>query len=46
LSDASEKNVTKKTVIERPRTEHTINELKKIGKGEVYKFGKEVATKS
>jgi hypothetical protein len=46
MSDASEKQVTKKSIVSLPRTESSINKLKKIGKGEVYKFWKAVATKS
>jgi hypothetical protein len=45
MSDASEKQVSKKSTVTIPRTESSLNKLKKIGKNEIYKFGKDVGTK-
>lgn len=46
LSDATEKQVSQKQPVRIPRTWYGINKLKKIGKNEIYKLWKEVATKS
>lgn len=40
MSDATEKNVVKKTLVELPRTRAGLHRLEQVGKWEVYKFGK------
>jgi hypothetical protein len=46
MSDATEKNVAKKSTVRKPLNKETLQMLKKVGKNDIYKYQESRATKS